>query len=239
MTEILKRMRERQSSRYPFDVEKRISRQKLEQILEAARWAPTAHNMQNFYIIVVDDRKLLKTIASIKSPVSEAFVRENYQQLSFSGEELIKKKVGIMGDVFPPAMRSPNIKLDDAAHEAFAAGQIRLIQASPTLLVVIYDPEKRAPASEGDFLGHLSLGCMIENMWLTAQSLGIDFHIVSEIAVPSIEKEVKSLLVIPQNLRIALSIRLGYVASRPRYLRVRRDIEDFIYHNRFDHKGLE
>ncbi len=239
MTEILKLIRERQSSRFPFDTEKPISRQNLEGILEAARWAPTAHNMQNFTIIVVDDQKLLKTIASIKSPVSEAFVRENYQLLSFSEDELKKKKVGIMGDVFPPAMRSPTFKLDDAAHEAFAAGQMRLIEASPTLLVVIYDPGKRAPASEGDFLGHLSLGCMIENMWLTAQSLGMDFHIVSEIAVPTIEKEVKNLLAIPQNFRIALSIRLGYAVSRPRYVRVRRDIEDIICHNRFDHKGLE
>jgi nitroreductase len=236
MLEILKLIRERQSSRVPFDAKKPIAKKELKQILEAARWTPTAHNMQNFDIIVVDDKKILKTIANIKSPVSPVFVRENYAQLSFTEAELKKKKVGIMGNVFPPAMRSPNFKLDDAATEAFASGQTRLIQTSPVLLVVVYDPSKRAPASEGDFLGHVGLGCMVENLWLTAQSLGIDFHIVSEIAVPVIEKEVRKLLNIPAKLSIAFGIRLGYSAGTPGYVRVRRDMEDFTHYNRFNSK---
>jgi hypothetical protein len=32
------------------------------------------------------------------------------------------------------------------------------------MLFVVYDPAKRAPASEGDFLGALSLGYVMENM---------------------------------------------------------------------------
>lgn len=238
MLEILNIIKKRQSSRFPFDPDKRITRTELKQILEAARWAPTAHNMQNFNIIVVDDKKILKTIANIKSPVSEVFVRENYTHLSFSESELRRKKVGIMGNVFPPAMRNPNFKLSDIDTEDFAAGQTRLIQTSPVFLVVVYDPSKRAPASEGDYLGHLSLGGMIENIWLTAQALGIDVHLVSEIAVPTIEKEVRKLLKIPAHLAIALGIRLGHSTIHPRYLRVRRDLEDFVSHNRFDQKGL-
>jgi nitroreductase len=73
------------------------------QILEAARWAPTAHNMQNFEIIVVDDKTQLEKLGKIKSRISEDFLRENYQQLSFSEEELLKKKVGILGTMFPPS----------------------------------------------------------------------------------------------------------------------------------------
>jgi nitroreductase len=237
--EILKVIRERQSSRFPFDTQKPLTKRELKQILEAARWAPTAHNMQNYFIIVVDDKKLLKTIANIKSPVSEAFVRENYRMLSFSDEELKRKKVGIDGRVFPPEMRSPNISLNEAAHEAFAAGQTRQIQESPLLMVILYDPSRRAPASEGDFLGHLSLGGMIENMSLMAQALGVDVHIVSEIAVPGQEKEVRKLLNIPNNLCIALGIRFGHSTIHPKYLRVRREIQDFTYHNSFKHPGLE
>jgi len=33
-----------------------------------------------------------------------------------------------------------------------------------------------------NFLGIISLGCMIENLWLTANSLGIEFQIVSGLA---------------------------------------------------------
>jgi nitroreductase/FMN reductase (NADPH) len=28
----------------------------LDKILEAARWSPTPHNMQNFEIVIIDDR---------------------------------------------------------------------------------------------------------------------------------------------------------------------------------------
>ena len=137
---------------------------------------------------MVDDKNLLKAIAEIKSPMSEIFIRENYQQLSSSEEELLKKKVGVLGTMFPPAMRNPGAKLDAATGEQLAAFQSRLIQTSSALLIVLYDPSKRAPASEGDFLGIISLGCVMENMWLMAHSLGIGFHIVSAISAPPVEK---------------------------------------------------
>jgi hypothetical protein len=35
---------------------------------------------------------------------------------------------------------------------------------SAALLVILFDPSKRAPASEGDVLGMMSLGCVMENM---------------------------------------------------------------------------
>jgi nitroreductase len=54
------------------------------QILEAGRWAPIAQNMKNFGIIVVDNKKLLESIGNIKRCISETFIREYYQQLSFS-----------------------------------------------------------------------------------------------------------------------------------------------------------
>jgi nitroreductase len=234
MMEILKLIQERQSARRPFDAERPITKQDLEQILEAARWAPTAHNMQNFEIIVVDDKMLLKSIAGIKSPVSEEFIRENYQQLSFSEEELRRKKVGLLGTMFPASMRNPGAKPDKKDAGESANFQDRMIPASSALLIVLYDPARRAPASEGDFLGIISLGCMMENMWLVAGALGIGFHIVSSISAYPVEKEIKKLLNIPENLQIAFSVRLGYPTGPVKYLRVRRDIEDFVHYNGFE-----
>ena len=81
---------------------------------------------------------------------------------------------------------------------------------------------------------------MMENMWLMAQSLGIGFQIVSAFGAGSVEEEVKRLLNIPKPLKIAFAVRLGYPAATPgKYLRVRRDIEDFTHHNRFGDKGLD
>jgi len=239
MIELIKLMQERHSSRVPFDTKHTIERQDLLQILEAGRWAPSAHNMQNFEIIVVDDEKILKSIAMIKRPISETFIRENYQQLSFSEEELLGKKTGILAAMFPPAWRVPDFSLDKYNEEADSSLQ-RPFPTCPLMLIVIYDPSKRAPASEGDFLGILSLGCVMENMWLMANSLGIGFHILSSLSADTIEEEVKNILHIPENLKIAFSCRLGYpVSTKEKYLRVRRDIKDFTNLNKFGNKSFE
>ena len=230
MQDMLEVIKNRHSTRIPFDPERPIAKQDLRRILEAGRWAPTAHNMQNFEVIVVEDREVLTQLGNIKRTVSEAFIRENYEQLSFSEEELLRKKVGILGTNFPPSWRTPGVK------PIPEEGGSRLLPACPTLLVVLYDPARRAPASEGDFLGAISLGCMTENLWLAASSLGIDFHIVSSLAGGPTEEEVKRILAVPAHLRIVFGIRLGYAGTSPRHLRARRDIEDFCHHNRFGTK---
>jgi len=190
-------------------------------------------SFQNFEIIVVDDEKLLESILNIKRPISETFIRENYQQLSFSEEELIRKKTGLLGTMFPPSWINPDFKLDitDEKEDLFIQ---RPFTNCSMMLIVVYDPGKRAPASEGDFLGNISLGCVMENMWLMANSLGISFHIVSSLSSGPVEKEVKSILHIPQNLNIAFPCRLGYPVSEPvKHLRVRRNIKDFTYFNKY------
>ncbi|MGA2821229.1 MAG: nitroreductase family protein [Anaerolineales bacterium] len=234
MPDILKIIQERRSVRMPFDPERPISKQDLRQILEAGRWAPSAHNMQNFEIIIVDDKEILEKIGNIKSRVSDTFIQENYQLLSFSEEELLHKKVGLLGAMFPPSWRTPGVK------PVVEEGRSRPFPVCPTLLIVLYDPSKRAPASEGDFLGIISLGCMMENLWLVANSLDIDFQIVSALASGLVEKEVKRILAVPEHLKIAFTVRLGYAAAAPsRYLRVRRDMEDFSHHNHFGNKGID
>jgi nitroreductase len=236
MSQILKIVHGRQSSRVPFDPERSVARQDLKQIIEAARWAPTAHNMQNFEIIVVDSKELLEKIGNIKSPISEAFIRENYQQLSFSKKEFLQKGVGILATVFPPEWRDPT-KVDQIVRESKSWLLSETMEGSPVVLIVIYDARKRAPASEGDFLGIISLGCVMENMWLVAQDLGISFHVMSVFAAHPAQNELKRLLNIPECMKIAFAIRLGYPVSRPaKYLRVRRDADAFVHDNRFGNK---
>jgi nitroreductase len=230
MSELLDLIRERRSLRAPFDPARPVAPEALHTVLEAVRWSPTAHNMQNFEIVVVDDHEVLAAIANVDRQVSETFVRENYAQLSFSEDELRRKKTGILGTMFPPAWRKPDFRLDQFDDDELASIR-RPLPATPVLLVVVYDPSRRAPASEGDFLGIVSLGCVMENMWLAATSIGLGMHIVSSL---SSGDEIKTILGIPERLVVAFSCRLGYPAAEPGpYLRVRRDIEDFTHHDRY------
>jgi nitroreductase len=213
-----------------------VPKEDLRRILEAARWAPTAHNMQNYEIIMIDEKKLLREIGEIKSQASEDFIRENYQQLSRSKKELQRKKVGILGTRFPPSWRDP-ARLDEAVRETKPEPLKETIRGSQTILIVVYDSRKRAPASEGDFLGILSLGCVMENMWLMAQSLGVSFHVMSVFSSSGVHEQLVRLLGIPTYMKIAFAVRLGYpISTSVRYMRVRRDVEDFTHNNRFSNK---
>jgi nitroreductase len=230
---LLRVMRDRRSARVRFDPHRRVEARSLKMIIEAARWAPTPHNMQNFEIVIVDDAKLLRELGRIRSRPSEEFLNENYQQLSFSEEELLLKRVGLFGAQFPPSWRNP-AKFREVAHEGAGEPLSRIINGSPTLLVVTYDPRRRAPASEGDALGFMGLGCVMENIWLMAYSLQVGLHIVSVFGREP-EKEVKRILRVPKEVRIAYAVRLGYPVNPPaEHHRVRRETRVLTHHNRYN-----
>jgi nitroreductase len=230
-------IQERQSARVKFDLNRPVSKEDLNLILESARWAPTAHNMQNFEVVVIDDNAVLEKIGNIKSHISEEFLRENYAQLSFSKEELLKKKTGILGAMFPPAWVDPS-KIAEVSRETAPMPLTQSIRGCPTLLLVIYDSRKRAPASGGDILGFMSLGCVMQNIWLMANSLGIGLQILSSFATAPVETELKKILNVPEHMKIAYTCRLGYPTVYNKYLRVRRNIEDFTHHNQFRNKEM-
>ncbi|HUJ61298.1 MAG TPA: nitroreductase family protein [Kofleriaceae bacterium] len=220
----------RHSCRAPFDPSQRIAEPELAAIVEAARWAPTAHNMQNFRLIVVDDPAVLGALGAIRAPVSPAFIVENFRQLSWSEDELARRKTGILGTMFPPSWRTG----DPARVPRDAARSLgETIAGAPMLVVVVYDPTVRAPASEGDVLGMISLGCVLENMWLAAQAAHLDVQIASAFAGDGAEPEVRRVLAVPPPWRVAFALRLGHAIVPSHGLRVRRDPETFTSRNRF------
>jgi len=238
MANVFNIIQERQSTRGQFDSNRPVPKDKLRMILEAARWAPTAHNMQNFEILVIDDKKVIDAIGKIKSLISEDFIRENFEQLSLSEEELLKKKVGILGNHFPPKWRDAS-KLEDAIRERTPSPLSYTIRGGQTILLVLYDKRKRAPASAGDVLGFLSLGCVLENIWLVAQELGVSVHIMSAFSGDDVQKQLRKILDIPNYIEIGFACKLGYPVSESKYLRVRRDVEAFTHHNNYNKKGLD
>lgn len=158
MNNVFSCIRERQSTRVLYDAGRPVSREDVAKILEAATWAPTAHNMQNFEI-VIDDKKTLARSGAIPTRAFLDFIRENYDQLSFSEEELKRKKTGLLGLMFPPAWRDPK-GLDLEKIEKDSPGTLDdTMHGGPTLFLVLYDPHRQAPASKGDVLGFISLGC--------------------------------------------------------------------------------
>ena len=81
-------------------------------------------------------------------------------QLSFSEEELIRKGTGLLATMFQPSWRDLNggfEEVTDVEHGILDD----TMRSCPWVMIVVYDRRKRAPASEGDFLGIMSLGCVM------------------------------------------------------------------------------
>jgi len=229
MSVIFKNIKERRSDRTTYDLKRPITKQDLMKILEAARWAPSPHNMQNFEMIIVDDVKLLKSIQGGYQRPSSSFhkrlQRNGHDAYASSEEELLRKKYGI----FVPT------------DEKTRPSHRRAIQLDPVLGVVTYDPEKRPPhgRAEADFLNNIGLGCVLENVWLMANSLGLSFQVMSVLGGPAGE-DAKRALDIPKRLRIAFGFRLGYAVRTPTRApirsRVRREVKDFAHHNHYGNR---
>jgi nitroreductase len=158
-------------------------------------------------------------------------------QLSFSEDELLLKKTGLLASMFPASWRVPNAKQKDVTdlQHSFLGSSL---QDCPTLLIVIYDTQKRAPASAEDTLGIMSLGCVMENMWLAAEALGIGMQVLSVFSGREVEDQLHRVLGIPDYMKIAFACRLGYPAADGKYLRVRRHVREFTHHNRYGNYGL-
>jgi len=230
MNEVMNAIRERHTDRSPYTAEWRVHDDALATMLEAARWAPTAHNMQNFEIVIIDDPAMLAAIGALRREISQDFLRENYRQLSFSEQQLRRRKTGLLATTFPPGWRQPDADASTAEPSYLRDS----MQGCPTLLIVLHDPAMRAPASEGDFLGVMSLGCVMQNLWLAAQSLRISAQILSAFGARSVQKELRPILRLPADRNIAFACRLGYSkapAASP--IRVRRDVPEFAYRNRY------
>lgn len=220
----------RHSSRAPYDPGSPVSPHELAQIVEAARWAPTAHNMQNFRLIVVESPHVLAELGAIRAPISPGFIAENYRQLSWSIDELRARGTGLLGTMFPLSWQTA----DPAEVPRDAARRLHeLIAGAPLVIVAVFDASQRAPASEGDALGLISLGCVLENMWLAAQACHLDLQVMSTFSGERVEPEVDRVLGIPRPWRIAYALRIGHALAANAVPRVRRDPDMFVHRDRF------
>ncbi len=226
-------MWQRHTCRAAYNPAMTIREQDLQRILDAARWAPTAHNLQNFEIIVVDDKQRLEAIGAVEMPPADTFVRETYHALSMSDAELLRRRTGLLASMLPESWQEPEAVRDDASAppHTFVG---RSIQQCPTLLIVVHDARSAAATPLRAAENLMSLGCVMQNMWLMTEGLGISMQVLSGLGESIDENRVRTLLEIPQHLTIAFAVRLGYpIDDSESYLRMRRKIQDFTHRNRY------
>ena len=233
MRDMLDIMWQRHTCRSAFDPRRHITEPDLQRILDAARWAPTAHNTQNFEVVVIDNVRYLEAIRAIELPPAETFIRENFHPLSLPEAETLRRRTGLTASMLPESWQQAAAEPEDEAGVQLSYIG-RSIQECPLLLVVLYDSQPTAPGSEGRALDLMSLGCVMQNMWLMSENLGISMQILTALGSGGLEDRVRAILGIPPHLKIAFAARLGYPSDDSEsYLRVRRRISEFTHRNRY------
>lgn len=160
----------------------------LRQVLEAARWAPSAHNAQPWRFIALIDRSLKRELAEAMANAWEA--------------DMIKNGA--------PSEASENQR--KASVERFTRAPVLIVACLTMRDMISYADESRQK-SEHD-LAVQSLGAAIQNMLLVAHSKNLG---ACWFCAPIFCKEtVRQVLKIPEDAEPQALIALGYPAEKPR-----------------------
>lgn len=166
--------------------EKEVSKEVLEKMIDIARYAPTGHNSQNFQFVVIQDRKLIRTLAERTA----IFSGNLYKMLSAPGVKL------------PPWLQTHmrGIRLN---WEYYQAGKDRIFRHAPALIII------HAPAENISSAQNCALA--MAHIMLQAQAIGpgtciVGYFITAAEKDPSIAKE----LGIPPENKIFTCCTVGY-----------------------------
>lgn len=178
-----------------------VSRDQLETILEAAGWAPSPHGRQPWRFVVL-------TSAEARGRLAEAMGAEWRRQLALDGQ-------------------------DDAIISLRHARSRERITTAPAIIIpCLYleeldrypDAERQAAETT---MAVQSLGCAIQNMLLTAYSLGLDGGWMC--APLFCQATVRAALGLADTLHPHALITLGYAAKDP-VRRPRRPLDELVVH---------
>ena len=157
-------------------------------------------------------------------PPAETFVRETYHSLSLSEAELLRRRTGLLAGMLPESWHEPAAIEDDAdspAHTFIG----RTIQQCPTLLIVVHDARAAASTLLAGGGGPDESGvCHAKHVADDRESRNQHAGAQRSRRIGR-ESRVRALLDIPQHLKIAFAVRLGYpLDDSESYLRMRRKI---------------
>ena len=164
-----------------------VPRELVEQTLEAARWAPSPHGAQPWRFVVI-------TRAELKEKLAEAMAEEWQRNLEMDGDdfEVVEKRLRISHQriVNSPVIVIPCLYLED--------------------LHTYHDPVR---AEAEVTMAVQSLGAAVQNILLSAYSLGLDTGwMCAPLFAPHV---VRAALDLPNNLIPHALINMGYGAKDP------------------------
>ena len=212
-----------------------ISQEHLNQLIQAAQWAPSPFNTQpwGFLIICEDDGKNALAELTAQSVVEQfkdgTFLDDNSRWMRLTEAEWEERGDGVLLTDhvdLPPMFRKDPSKLKPLLKHAkhlsilghLGAGKLpakeisELVRTAPLLILILMDSTKRPPGEGGERWMWLGMGAAIQNLLLTATSLGIGTQFVSAPLESQTDRaRIQEIFNIPDSHEIITLLRLGYL----------------------------
>ena len=236
-------------------VDKPISQEDLNAIIEAARWAPSPFNTQPWEILIITEQKSKDELAKLvlKSMSAQMgdgrFLQDVSQCISLTREEWVKRGEGVLIDDHldvPPFIKDRE-KLRPLMKNAKnmsvlgklglgkvgAAKFVEFIKNAPLIIIVLMDKRKRSPGENGVMWKFLGMGALMENILLAATSLNIGTHIINTALETQKNREkLREMFSIPEHYEPMCLIRAGYF-HKPPDAHVRLESARFVHYGQF------
>ena len=214
-----------------------ISQEHVEKLIEAAQWAPSPFNTQpwEFLIIREDAGKNALAELTAQSVIEQfkdsTFLDDNSRWMRLTEAEWEERGDGVLLTDhvdLPPMFRRDPSKLKPLLKHAkhlsilghLGAGKLpakeisELVRTSPLLILILMDSTRRPPGEGGDRWMWLGMGAAVQNLLLTATSLGIGTQFVSAPLESQGDRErIQATFNIPDSHEIITLLRLGYLDS--------------------------
>jgi nitroreductase len=203
-------VRARRSIRAGFDKEALVSDDYVRAILEAARWAPSAGNSQPWEFLVIRDRQTREHIADL------------YKHQLKDKIEIERAHTG--GKITWSEGAIPGLDFQNAPVHILVLGDPRVTKAYPARTFL--------DKWESHFYG--SLANAVIQMLLAAEVLGLSSLYISDAASPWFSTMLRSLLQIPEQLRIYNLIPVGFAKKSPTINHPRRPLEEMIHREKYE-----
>ena len=214
-----------------------ISQEHLDQLIQAAQWAPSPFNTQPWELLIIREADGKNALAELtaQSVVDQfkdsTFLDDNSRWMRLTEAEWQERGDGVLLTDhvdLPPVFRKDPSKLKPLLKHAKylsilghpGAGKLpakeisELVRTSPLLILILMDNTRRPPGAGGDRWMWLGMGAAIQNLLLTATSLGIGTQFVSAPLERQAERErIQELFNIPDSHEVITLLRLGYLDS--------------------------
>lgn len=199
----------------------------LRTILEMAARAPSHFNSQPWRFVVVQDDARRRDLGRIAGDAMRQLIKdgrffEQYRRFfRLTPEEVATTNDGIHLDNMPSTLKpfakyifteqGTTMLNTFQVPRVLGNNQRKLVESSPVLLGIALSRELYQPNELTGVYTMISLGAVVQTIWLSATSFGIGMQFVSAPQeIPQQWTRVSALLGVPDEYELMLLLRLGY-----------------------------